>query len=222
MAHSATVENYLKEIYLQTRQAPSRLLPPGRLAEGMGVAPGTATAMIKALADEGLVDYEPRSGLRLTPAGQRAALDVLRRHRLVELFLVRVLKLDWSEVHAEAEELEHAISAKVLDRIDELLGFPQTDPHGDPIPSAGGKVRDRNRQTLVDFPLHQPATVARVTDQNPQFLKLLTSIGLIPGSSLTITTRDGVLDRVSVRVRGPKAVSDFTLGMSAAAKIEVE
>jgi DtxR family Mn-dependent transcriptional regulator len=218
--HSATVENYLKQIYQQTRHAPAELLPPGKLAGVMAVAPGTATAMIKTLADDGLVDYEPRSGIRLTPAGQRAALDVLRRHRLIELFLVKVLKLDWSEVHAEAEELEHAISPKVLDRIDQLLGHPQTDPHGDPIPSPAGKVRDRSRQTLANFPLNRPATIARVTDQNAQFLKLLTSLGLTPTSPITIISRDEVLDRVTVRT--PPSSTDFTLGMSAAAKIEVE
>lgn len=217
--HSATVENYLKQIYQQTRHAPAELLPPGKLAGVMEVAPGTATAMIKTLADDGLVDYEPRSGIRLTPAGQRAALDVLRRHRLVELFLVKVLKLDWSEVHAEAEELEHAISPKVLDRIDELLGHPQTDPHGDPIPSPAGKVRDRSRQTLASCPPLRPMTIARVLDQNPQFLKLLQSCGLVPGANFQVTERDDVLDRV---VLLGSNTSPITLGTAAAAKIEVE
>src|SRR5215210_7628814 len=119
---SITVENYLKQIYLEQQQAREELVPMGKLASAMRVVPGTATSMVKALADSGLVDYEPRSGARLTPGGEQLALHVLRRHRLLELFLVKALGLDWSEVHAEAEELEHAISDKVLEKIDELLG----------------------------------------------------------------------------------------------------
>src|SRR4051794_10565100 len=138
---SSTVENYLKQIYLEQQDAGAAdLVPMGRLASAMGVVPGTATSMIKTLADSGLVQYEPRGGVRLTHGGEQLALHVLRRHRLVELFLVKVLGLDWSEVHAEAEELEHAISDKVLEKIDAILGKPRVDPHGDPIPLANGKV----------------------------------------------------------------------------------
>jgi DtxR family Mn-dependent transcriptional regulator len=107
---SSTVENYLKQIYLAQPDNPEELVSMGKLASIMGVVPGTATTMIKALADSGLVEYEPRGGARLTRGGEQLALHVLRRHRLVELFLVKVLGLDWSEVHAEAEELEHAVS----------------------------------------------------------------------------------------------------------------
>src|SRR5438067_4637292 len=116
----------------------------------MGVVPGTVTTMVKALSDSGLVDYEPRAGLRLTRGGEQLALHVLRRHRLVELFLVKILGLDWSEVHEEAEELEHAISDKVLERIDALLGHPRVDPHGDPIPSAKGQVADAPLTSLAE------------------------------------------------------------------------
>src|SRR6187397_1637357 len=137
---SSTVENYLKQIYLEQQLAPDELVSMGKLATSMGVVPGTATSMIKALADSGLVSYEPRTGVKLTRGGEQLALHVLRRHRLVELFLVKTLGLDWSEVHAEAEELEHAISDKVLDKIDALLGHPTVDPHGDPIPTAEGKL----------------------------------------------------------------------------------
>src|SRR3954467_2096461 len=136
----------------------------GRLATAMGVVPGTATTMIKALADSGLVAYEPRGGARLTRGGEQLALHVLRRHRLVELFLVKVLKLDWSEVHAEAEELEHAISEKVLERIDSLLGHPSVDPHGDPIPSSKGLVNESPLPSLANCELHRPLKVARVID----------------------------------------------------------
>src|ERR1700748_2811268 len=139
--HSSTVEDYLKQIYLEQQStAPGQLVQMGKLALAMGVVPGTATSMVKALADSGLVAYEPRGGARLTRGGEQLALHVLRRHRLVELFLVKVLGLDWSEVHAEAEELEHAVSEKVLEKMDAFLDHPRVDPHGDPIPPARGKL----------------------------------------------------------------------------------
>src|SRR3954467_15689525 len=124
-----TVENYLKTIYneQQRRASGGELLAMGAMAAAMDVTPGTATSMVKALAESGLVDYEPRGGVRLSGKGEKLALHVLRRHRLVELFLVEVLGLDWAEVDAEAEELEHAISDKVLSKIDELLNFPKVD-----------------------------------------------------------------------------------------------
>src|SRR5437762_4290247 len=137
---SITVENYLKQLYLEQQNLTEELVPMGKLASAMGVVPGTATSMVKALADSGLVSYEPRFGAKLTKGGEQLALHVLRRHRLVELFLVKVLDLDWSEVHEEAEHLEHAISDKVLERIDAFLGHPSVDPHGDPIPTSKGKV----------------------------------------------------------------------------------
>src|SRR4051795_2115527 len=151
---SSTVENYLKQIYLEQQDGePGELVSMGKLATAMRVVPGTATTMVKALADSGLVSYEPRGGTRLTHGGERLALHVLRRHRLVELFLVKVLGLDWSEVHAEAEELEHAISDKVLERIDILLGRQSVDPHGDPIPTAKGKVSEPTLASLADCPI---------------------------------------------------------------------
>src|SRR6266576_6481305 len=150
---SITVENYLKQLYLEQQSRSEELVPMGKLASAMGVVPGTATSMVKALADSGLVSYEPRFGAKLTKGGEQLALHVLRRHRLVELFLVKVLGLDWSEVHDEAEELEHAVSDKVLDRIDTLLNHPSVDPHGDPIPTARGKVSDSPVVSLADCPL---------------------------------------------------------------------
>src|SRR5438445_13678959 len=139
---SITVENYLKQLYLQQQSAGGELVSMGRLASAMGVVPGTVTTMVKALADSGLVAYEPRGGVRLTRGGEQLALHVLRRHRLVELFLVKVLGLDWSEVHSEADELEHAISDKVMEKIDAYRGRPSVDPHGDPIQPAKGKLAD--------------------------------------------------------------------------------
>src|SRR5215212_11480193 len=161
---SSTVENYLKTLYSQQQHAGGGLVSMGAVAAAMKVAPGTATAMVKTLADAGLVDYEPRGGVRLSGKGEKLALHVLRRHRLVELFLVEFLGLDWSEVDQEAEELEHAISDKVLNRIDELLQHPKVDPHGDPIPSARGKIARRASTNLADCAVGEPMRVARVMD----------------------------------------------------------
>ena len=126
MLPSQTVENYLKTIYLaQTALASTdELVPMGQLASALGVVPGTATTMVKTLAESGLVHYEPYMGVRLTPAGEKLASLVLRRHRLIELFLVKVLGMSWAEVHDEAERLEHAVSERLIDRIDEMLGRP--------------------------------------------------------------------------------------------------
>src|SRR5213080_5260910 len=143
MLPSSTVENYLKAIY-QGQAAlvgDVRLVPMGQVAIALGVTPGTATTMVKALAESGLAEYEPYSGVRLSSAGERLAVLVLRRHRLVELFLVQVMGLRWDEVHDEAELLEHVVSDRLIDRMDEMLGRPEVDPHGDPIPDSEGLIK---------------------------------------------------------------------------------
>ena len=215
-----TVEDYLKDLYtLQQQGGPGSLVAMGALAASMNVAPGTATAMVKTLADAGLVDYEPRGGVRLNAKGVKLALHVLRRHRLVELFLVEVLGLDWSEVDEEAEELEHAISEKVLDRIDQLLKHPKFDPHGDPIPSSKGKIAHRSMVSLVDCEPGKSMRVARVMDQNPQFLQFVDRNNLKPGTELVVRGLDPVADAVCVQSRHHPML---TLGTVAAAKILVE
>jgi DtxR family Mn-dependent transcriptional regulator len=144
---TATVENYLKAIF--QAQLPlarkSDLVPMGRLAAAMGVVPGTATTMVKTLSDSGLVKYEPYAGVRLTPSGERVAVTVIRRHRLIERFLVQILGMSWSDVHDEAEHLEHAMSDRLIDRIDEMLGRPPVNPHDDPIPEACASSAKRRR-----------------------------------------------------------------------------
>jgi DtxR family Mn-dependent transcriptional regulator len=218
---SSTVENYVKQIYLeqQADPDPEALVPMGKLAGAMGVVPGTATSMIKALADSGLVQYEPRGGVRLTHGGEQLALHVLRRHRLVELFLVKVLELDWSQVHAEAEELEHAISDKVLERIDAYLGHPSVDPHGDPIPSAKGKVAEVRHESLGNCAVNRQFRVARIIDQDAQFLQFVERCGLMPGVAVTVEVRDELADAIWVRPGDRRAIP---LGSSAATKILVE
>ena len=216
---TSTVENYVKQLYLEQQRAPEQLVSMGKLATAMGVVPGTATTMMKALADSGLVAYEPRDGVRLTRGGEQLALHVLRRHRLVELFLVQVLGMDWSEVHPEAEELEHAISDKVLERIDTLLKHPSVDPHGDPIPSAQGKVASGQHTSLADSPTGRRLRVARVIDQDPGFLQFVERCGLLPGTAVTIEARNPQADSVAVHPHDRRPV---TLGTVAAGKILVE
>jgi DtxR family Mn-dependent transcriptional regulator len=222
---SSTVENYLKQIYLEEQVLREQsgdgqaLVPMGRLAAAMAVTPGTATSMIKALAEANLVDYEPRTGVRLTHAGEQLALHVLRRHRLVELFLVKVLGLDWSEVHEEAEHLEHAISEKVLEKIDVLLGRPSVDPHGDPIPTSKGKLATPKLASLVDCDPGTLVRIARIADQEPAFLQFLRRAGLTPGVNVTVQTRDPNADNVVLKIG---AKTSLTLGTNAASKILVE
>lgn len=214
-----TVENYLKQLYVEQQADPGKLVPMGKLAAAMKVVPGTATSMVKALADSGLVDYEPRLGAKLTAGGRQLALHVLRRHRLVELFLVNVLEMDWTEVHAEAEELEHAISDKVLERIDALLGHPSVDPHGDPIPSAGKLAVRGERETrtsLMECEIDRPLRIVRVMDQNVEFLQFIERCGLTPGTHVTVIARDPQAAAVTVQPRKRKPV---TLGSDAAGKL---
>ncbi|MGO9528434.1 MAG: metal-dependent transcriptional regulator [Verrucomicrobiia bacterium] len=218
-ALSPTVENYLKHLYAELHDIDGELLPMGKLAKALSVTPGTATTMVKALADHGLVKYEPRSGVRLTPGGERLALNVIRRHRLVELFLVQTLGLDWSEVHEEAEELEHAISEKVLNRIDDLLGHPQFDPHGAPIPRAKGGFSLQSLRTLAECDLHTPLRIARVRAQGTQFLQTMQRLGLTPGVQVVVEARDKFAESLTVRAGNRAPVN---LGLSAATKLLVE
>ena len=221
MLPSSTVENYLKAIYLGASSLPSgqRLFPMGQLATSLGVAPGTATTMVKTLAESGLVDYEPYTGVALTAAGEKLAALVLRRHRLIELFLVQVMGLSWDEVHDEAEQLEHVVSDRLIERIDEMLGRPQVDPHGDPIPDPEGAVKPQNVQSLMTCPLHTPVTVMRVVDQDRLFLRFIESHNLKPGESIQVEARDMVSD--SVRLRG-KDDHRVTIGTRAASKLLVD
>lgn len=215
---SSTVEDYIKRIYLEQQHISGELVAMGKLASCMGVVPGTATTMVKALAESGLVEYEPRGGTRLTRGGERLALHVLRRHRLVELFLVDVLGLSWTEVHEEAEALEHAISDKVMDRLDAVLGSPQVDPHGDPIPSRTGAMRHLRLVPLAGCEAGREATVGQVTDQDPGFLSFLEEAGLTPGVRFRLLDNNPHAGSVTVH---PQDRDPVTLGLAAANKILV-
>jgi DtxR family Mn-dependent transcriptional regulator len=222
---SRTIENYLKQLYLEEQHTPADTpVAMGRLAALMNVVPGTATTMVKALADSGLVRYSPRTGVQLTGAGNQLALHVLRRHRLVELFLVRHLGLDWSEVHEEAEELEHVISEKVLDRMDALLGHPTADPHGDPIPTPSLHVAACDSLSLVSCPVDIPVEITRILDQEPRFLQFARKSQLTPGTRLRIVSRDMEAESMHLELVIPEprdGGGNLTLSLAAGAKFLV-
>ena len=213
---SSTVENYVKQIYLQEQERPGQLVSLGQLASVMNVVPGTATSMVKALAESGLVEYQPRNGTRLTPNGEKLALHMLRRHRLIEQFLVQVLHYDWSEVHDEAETLEHAVSDKLMEHIDDLLGNPAVDPHGDPIPSSQGHVSDPDYRALAEAQPGDVLEITRIVDQAPEFLRFLEKNGLTPGQTITVDAIDQHASSISLRLNQGDTMS---LGLSAATKI---
>jgi DtxR family Mn-dependent transcriptional regulator len=175
---SLTIENYVKAIYQLAAGAEGRAAATGKLAEVLNVSPGTVTSMLKTLSESGLAEYIPYEGARLTKSGRTLALRVLRRHRLIELFLVRTLNLSWDEVHEEAENMEHAVSDLLIDRIDAFLGYPATDPHGDPIPKADGTVARSSGKRLSQLPAGARFRIERVLDQSPEFLRYLTETGL--------------------------------------------
>jgi DtxR family Mn-dependent transcriptional regulator len=191
----------------------------GHLAATLGVVPGTATTMVKTLAEAGLVRYEPYAGVRLTNSGEKLAAMVLRRHRLIELFLVEVMHMIWAEVHEEAEHLEHAVSDRLIDRIDEMLGRPTVDPHGDPIPDPESTLSSPEYESLLTCPLHAPMTVRRVSDQDSVFLRFAERHDLTPGQTVQVEGRDAVAG--SVRLRG-RDEREITIGARAASKVLVQ
>jgi DtxR family transcriptional regulator, Mn-dependent transcriptional regulator len=221
MLPSSTVENYLKAIYQGqlALQKGARLVPMGQVAAALRVTPGTATTMVKALAESGLAEYEPYSGVRLTAAGQKLAGMVIRRHRLVEQFLVQVMGMSWDEVHDEAEQLEHSVSDRLIQRIDDMLGRPTHDPHGDPIPNAEGTVPSHHMESLLTCPVGTPLKVTRVADQDPAFLRFIEKNDLKPGQSVEVEARDTVSDAVRLRSRNQTTI---TIGARAASKLLVE
>jgi len=221
MLPSSTVENYLKAIYQgqAVLARDERLVSMGHVAAALGVTPGTATTMVKALAESGLAEYAPYSGVRLTPSGEKLAGLVLRRHRLVELFLVNVMGMSWAEVHEEAEQLEHVVSERLIELIDQMLGHPTHDPHGDPIPTPEGALIPRHLDSLLTCPVNTPLRVTRIADQDPSFLRFIEHNALKPGQPVEVEIRDAAADSVMLR-RGNEG--RLTIGARAASKLLVE
>jgi len=178
---SLTVENYVKTIALIAGRGPAHggdRVGTGEIAAALCVSPGTVTGMLKTLSEANLATYTPYEGVRLTDSGRAVALKVIRRHRLLELFLVQTLEMPWDEVHAEAEHMEHAASDRLIDRIDAYLGHPSADPHGDPIPGADGSIPETGGTPLSKLPPGRRFEVVRVVDQDPAFLRYLSECGL--------------------------------------------
>lgn len=214
---SLTIENYVKAIYVTCARQDHRLATTGELAGRLGVSPGTVTSMLKTLSDAGLAEYRPYEGARLTEAGRLLALRVLRRHRLIELFLARTLELSWDEVHDEAENMEHAVSDLLVDRIDAYLGFPAVDPHGDPIPKSDGTITATDGCPLSAWDTGRPFRLIRVVDQSPEFLRYLSECGLPLGAQGEIANHRGVAGVTHIRIGG----RETTLASDAARKLIV-
>jgi DtxR family Mn-dependent transcriptional regulator len=201
---SLTVENYCKAVLQIGLRGAGEWVTTGRLAEALGVAPGTVTSMLKTLAESELAEYRPYEGVRLTRSGRALALRMLRRHRLIELFLVRTLRLTWDEVHEEAEHMEHAVSDGLIDRMDEFLGRPEYDPHGDPIPQADGTMRGGGDKSvpLADCAVGRRVRVVRVLQQGAEFLRYLSESGIDIGVEAKVTANSAEAGVVTVDVGG--------------------
>jgi len=215
---SLTVENYVKTIYQICSSREGQSAATGQIAGALEVSPGTVTSMLKTLSESGLATYTPYEGVRLTAAGSRLALRVMRRHRLIELFLVRTLELNWDEVHEEAEHMEHAASDWLVDRIDAYLGYPDADPHGDPIPKADGSLNERDAATLAECNPEEVFRITRVVDQSPDFLRFLTESGLPLGAEGRVVSKRSEAGIVTIDVKGQQT----TLAREAAANILVD
>lgn len=197
---SDAVQDYLREIY-KLREEAGRV-KTSTLAQRMGVAPPSATAMVKKLATLGLVEHEPYRGVRLTAAGERVALEVTRHHRLLELYLAEAFELGLDAVHAEADRLEHALSETLERRIDEALGSPMQDPHGDPIPDVKLRIVQANSIPLSELTPGTQGAVVRVPDDDVELLRYLESVGLVPGARVDLVCAEPLRGPITVRANG--------------------
>jgi DtxR family Mn-dependent transcriptional regulator len=184
---SAAIEDYVKAIYLLSDRRGA--VTTSLLAQHLGYTPASVSAMLQKLAALDLVMYEPYRGVALTEHGQRQALEVLRHHRLIELFLVQALGYSWDDVHAEAEVLEHVLSHTLEARIAAHLGDPTVDPHGDPIPRPDGTLPNIPTQSLAELPIGATGEIAQITDQQAAHLCYFAELGLVPGARVTVRAR---------------------------------
>jgi DtxR family transcriptional regulator, Mn-dependent transcriptional regulator len=214
---SEAVQDYVKQIYLLQHRGEGRATTTA-LADAIGVSAASATAMAKKLAGMGLVEHRPYHGMQLTPAGEQVALEMLRHHRLLELYLTQELGLTWDQVHREAERLEHVLSEELEASIDRALGYPDTDPHGDPIPSIDLQIAPDAALDLGHLEPGQAAVVRQVPDGDPQLLQYLGELGLVPQARVELVDKAPFGGPVTVSVDGARQV----LGVELAARIRVE
>jgi len=186
---SEQIEDYLKNIY--KIESSDGKVATTALSRKLGIAPASVTEMIKRLAEEGIVTHTPYRGVQLTTEGRKRALQIIRRHRLWEAFLVEVLKFDWHEIDEEADRLEHLTSEKLERHIDQLLGFPSTDPHGDAIPSPEGTLTDQPGESLDETEEGRTVVVRRVSDSSPEILRLATRLGIALNRRIKVKERIG-------------------------------
>ncbi len=195
---TASVEDYLKAIYeLEQAGEPAATT---ELASRLGVAPASVTGMVRRLADTGLLTHERYRGARLTAKGKSAALRTLRRHRVIEAYLVRALGYRWDEVDREAERLEHAASDELVDRMAAAIGEPTADPHGAPIPGKDGAMNESRYGTLADLETGVPAEVMQVSDDDPSLLRYLADLAIVPGSTVSVVERAPFGGPITLRV----------------------
>jgi DtxR family Mn-dependent transcriptional regulator len=222
---TAVGQDYLKAIWNAQEWSPKdapHKVSTKMLAEKIGVSASTASESIRRLAEQGLVDHEKYGAVSLTEAGRRAALEMVRRHRLLETFLVDELGYGWDEVHDEAEVLEHAVSDRLVARIDAKLGFPQRDPHGDPIPASDGQVPTPPARQLWACGEGDRGTVARISDADPEMLRYFTAVGISLDSRLRVLTRREFAGMISVAIEAADgAATTVDLGSPAARAIWV-
>ena len=199
-AISRAMEDYLKTIYQQVSH--DGRISTSKLAEAMACSPASVTNMLQKLSDLTLVEYTRYRGVSMTPAGARIALEIIRHHRLIELYLSEILGYTWDKVHAEADRLEHVISEEFEEKIDQALGRPRKDPHGHPIPTKDGRIDVEHASTLWEVPEGQTVLVQRVSDRDPKVLRYLASIGIYPEVTLEVTRRSPFNGPVYVEVEG--------------------
>lgn len=219
-ADSVVTQDYVKHIYAATEWGGDAVSVTG-LAQRMGVAPSTASENVRRLADLGIVQHAPYRGVSLTEAGRTQALTMIRRHRLLETYLHARLGFDWDEVHVEAEALEHAVSDRLIDRIDADLGHPPCDPHGDPIPTAEGEVTHPTYGELVDLPEGAASDVLRISDHDSALLRFFEERNIWPGQWVSVVERRLYADTIVVAVGAEGEAETVELSLSAARAVWV-
>jgi DtxR family Mn-dependent transcriptional regulator len=202
MILSQSIEDYLKAIYLLESENDGKGVSTTQVAEALNISSASVTNMIKKLSGLKLVDYESYYGARLTESGRKIALEVIRHHRLLELYLKEMMGYSWDQVHDEAEKLEHHISEQFEDRIAELLDHPTHDPHGDPIPSKDGVMPETANEKLTEASENKPYLIGRVRDQDPDLLRYLEKIGLIPGVKVKLVEKAPFKGPITLDVEG--------------------
>jgi DtxR family transcriptional regulator, Mn-dependent transcriptional regulator len=213
---SDAVQDYMKQIYLLERR--DGKATTSALADAMGVSAASATSMVKKLAGLGFVEHSKYHGVTLTPEGEKVALEVLRHHRLLEVYLTQTLGLSWDKVHTEAERLEHVLSEELEAEIDRVLGYPATDPHGDPIPTADLVIAAEPAQRMAELEPGQAAVVRQVPDGDPSLLRYLAGLGLVPSTHFTMVDKAPFGGPLTLDVGGTQQA----VGVELAERIRVE